>query len=582
MEFPRLNEMPTTQDQTETFVGLDRNLRIAPGAMQDMENLTSDHYPMLAARGKRTILDVLEEPHGLLSKDKLVWVDGRKLYYGGENISDYLIAAGAELENSEKELVSMGAYIIILPDKVYINTADFSDCGKIEADWTNEYPLEIRMCMEDGVEYSCTAGNTPPQNPTAGQHWIDTSGDGDAMKIYGSDGEWTAVETVYCKISCIGIGRQFKDDDGVDISGCSNDSINGSHILYHVAPDAVVMIGMVRETVSQAAGSLRIRRKMPDMDFIIECQNRLWGCKYGTVDGKQINEIYCCSLGDFRNWSRYKGISTDSYTAAVGTDGPWTGAITFGGHPLFWKENHLHKVYVSASGAHEIVDTACRGVQAGCSKSLAIVDERLFFKSRDGVCYYDGSMPGTVGTQLGMELYWDAVGGSVNSKYYLSMRDDRRWYLFVFDVRRGIWMLEDKTKAYAMARLGDELYLLERETGQLMGLLGHAKGEKEWDVDWAATTGIIGYADARQKYVSRFVIRTKLEAGASAQFSIEYDSNGKWLPCGSIVGNGLRSAVLPVRPVRCDHFRIKMTGHGEMKIFSMARIYERGSDVCGY
>ena len=318
------------------------------------------------------------------------------------------------------------------------------------------------------------------------------------------------------------------------------------------------------------------------MDYIIECRNRLWGCKYGVVDGKQINEIYCCCLGDFKNWSRYKGISTDSYTASVGTDGPWTGAITYFGYPLFFKENHLHKVYVSATGAHEITDTACRGVQQGCDKSLAIVDEKLFFKSRDGVCVYDGAMPASVGNQLGTELYSNAVAGAVGSKYYISMTNGIRWFLFVLDVRRGLWELEDRLHAYAMARLQDELYCLDADSRQMIGLTGHADGEKEEDVEWSATTGVIGYADARQKYVSRFVIRMKLDNGSSARFLIEYDSNGKWLPCGSVVGNGLRSAVLPVKPVRCDHFRIRVEGRGEMRIFSLSRVYERGSDVCGY
>ena len=584
MEFPRLTEMATTQEVTETFIGLDRNLRISPSAMNDMENLTSDYYPMLASRGKRSYVDVLEHPNGLLAKAKLLWVDYTRLHYGGEDITDHLTAKGIYLTDSPKEMVSMGAYAIIMPDKIYINTSDLDDCGRIDADWVNEYPVTIQMCMEDGIEYSYTASATAPASPASGQRWLDTSGDRDQMMVWNAtSSEWTAVESVYCKISCNGIGLQFKDDDGVDISGCCNDALNGSHILYHVSDNAVITIGMIREQVVQEAGSLRIRRTMPDMDYIIECSNRLWGCKYGTVDGRQINEIYCCALGDFRNWNRYKGISTDSYTASVGTDGPWTGAITHLGHPLFWKEGHLHKVYPSASGAHEIIDTECRGVQPGCAKSLAIVDERLYFKSRDGVCVYDGSMPSSVGNQLGTMLYYDAVAGAVGSKYYLSMRDERgEWTLFCLDVRRGIWVKEDHTRAYAMARLEDELYLLDSNTGRLIGLLGRADGVEEDDVMWSCTTGIIGYTDSRQKYVSRFCVRIKLEDGASAQFQIEYDSNGKWLPCGSIVGNGLRSALLPIRPVRCDHFRIKILGRGEMRIFSRANVYERGSDVCGY
>ena len=92
---------------------------------------------------------------------------------------------------------------------------------------------------------------------------------------------------------------------------------------------------------------------------------------------------------------------------------------------------------------------------------------------------------------------------------------------------------------------------------------------------------MIGYTDAKQKYVSRFVLRMKLQDGASAQVLIRYNS-GDWLPCGSINGNGLRSTVLPIRPRRCDHFQIKISGRGEMQLYSLGKVYERGSDVCGY
>ena len=74
------------------------------------------------------------------------------------------------------------------------------------------------------------------------------------------------------------------------------------------------------------------------MDFVIESGNRLWGCRYGkALNGETVNEIYASKLGDFRNWYCFAGISTDSYTASVGTDGAFTGAVTYMGRPIFFK-----------------------------------------------------------------------------------------------------------------------------------------------------------------------------------------------------------------------------------------------------
>lgn len=92
-------------------------------------------------------------------------------------------------------------------------------------------------------------------------------------------------------------------------------------------------------------------RTAPDMDFVCQCGNRLWGCRYGNDGEKNINELYCCALGDFKNWNQYLGLSTDSWRASVGSDGVWTGAVNYLGSPVFFKENCIHRISVSSSGA---------------------------------------------------------------------------------------------------------------------------------------------------------------------------------------------------------------------------------------
>ena len=36
---------------------------------------------------------------------------------------------------------------------------------------------------------------------------------------------------------------------------------------------------------------------------------------------------------------------------------------------------------------------------------------------------------------------------------------------------------------------------------------------------------------------------------------------------------------MPVIPRRCDHVQLKLSGKGEMRLFSIARILELGSDM---
>ena len=60
---------------------------------------------------------------------------------------------------------------------------------------------------------------------------------------------------------------------------------------------------------------------------------------------------------------------------------------------------------------------------------------------------------------------------------------------------------------------------------------------------------------------------------------IQYDSSGEWEYQGRIYGAGDRTFMLPVRPRRCDHCQIQLSGEGTMQLFSLSRIRENGSDV---
>ena len=79
---------------------------------------------------------------------------------------------------------------------------------------------------------------------------------------------------------------------------------------------------------------------------------------------------------------------------------------------------------------------------------------------------------------------------------------------------------------------------------------------------------------------ARYNIRAKVEPGAWSQLQIEYDSSGVWIPCGTMNGvEGLpKTYMLPVRPRRCDHYRIRFVGKGEVEIYSIFRKLADGGD----
>ena len=333
--------------------------------------------------------------------------------------------------------------------------------------------------------------------------------------------------------------------------------------------------------LSEKIKPVSFKRTVPNMDFVIECGNRLWGCYYGQgEDGTILNEIYASKLGDFKNWRTYQGLSTDSYAASRGSDGPWTGAIAMNNYPLFFKRNCLEKIYISASGAHQIATTKMPGVQPGSWRSMQIVDGALLYLSDNGVMVYDGSLPDRISEDLGDIKYKNGVGGKLADSYYLSVTaQDGSCDLFHLDTGKGMWHREDGLRLVQTADRGDVLYWLT-EDGQLMtsGTMAERdEGMEEEDFVWEIVSGAIGYQRAEQEYLLRLIPRIKLEPGGSVRVHVMYDDNGTWQRVGCIEGNSTHSVTIPVKTRRCDHFRIKLSGIGGATLYSITREIEKGS-----
>ena len=471
-------------------------------------------------------------------------------------------------------------------DRVLINDGLLALRVKSLTDTDIHCTVEVggKLSNRKGVEYEeAPTSATQPEEPEDGDLWIDTKYN--KLMIYSSVTlTWTELTDVYTKIiiPAQAAGNRptdkFKEFDAVTIEGSSIDALNGSKVLYTVADTYVVVIGVLDNEITDTGVTLKLYQTVPEMDFVIECQNRLWGCFYGkSADGKTINEIYCSALGDFKNWNRFLGISTDSFIASVGTDGPWTGAVNYLGYPTFFKADHIHRVSVSPIGAHQIQDTPCRGVQPGSSKSIAIINETLYYKARESICAYQGGFPSDISSALGEVMYHDAVAGSYGDRYYLSMLDaDDNAHLFCCDLKNGLWMREDDLRVSEFARIAEELYAA---SGNKLYALRGSDGVLEKRVVWYAETGMQYYEYPDKKYLSRFNIRLKMEKGARLRIFLEYDSDGYWLPSGEIIFSGTNTVTVPIRPRRCDHLRMRLEGNGEVKIFSIARILEVGSDI---
>jgi hypothetical protein len=84
-----------------------------------MKNMTSKYFPVLSPRQSRGIVKNFVNPQGILDKEDVWWIDNKELYKNGSRI----FLDDVTLSDEPKTLAKMGAYIIIMPDKVWVNTS---------------------------------------------------------------------------------------------------------------------------------------------------------------------------------------------------------------------------------------------------------------------------------------------------------------------------------------------------------------------------------------------------------------------------------------------------------------------------
>lgn len=573
MRLPAINQIKRKTEGVNRFTGLDQRPKTAQTAFADMKNITCEYLPVMASRRPRMRVRTLKHPNGLFAHDVLCWVDGTDFYVDGE--------IAGKVEDSPKEFVRMGAYVLIWPDKVYYNT-EKKEFGTLERTNRTSKAVKAVLCTLEGVEYEYTAQSEAPKEPENGQYWMDTSRTPNVLKMWNeTTSMWTSIPTVYTKITSEGIGVGFSENDGVSISGFyDHTELNGSYYLVANSDNSLLITALIPEAFTQTQ-PLTVARKMPDMDYVCEVGNRVWGCS------NKRHEIYASALGDPKNWNRFMGLASDSYAVTVGSTGRFTGAASHLGNALFFKENSVHQIMGTEPSNFTLTDNTCRGVAKGSEQSLCHVNEYLMYRAPLDVCMMGMStLPSTISDALGKRTYKNAAAGALGSRYFMSAETaEGKRCLLVFDTATGAWCIEDDVHITHFASLENELYFLT-EKGEIWSVNGTAPeklkddtaGEEE-PFDWELTTGPLGLDDPYSKYISGVQLHMECELGCAVNVAVQYDADERWERLFHLDPVKARSLVVPIIPRRCRTMRLKIYGMGGFRLYSITQKIEQGSDV---
>lgn len=500
MYLPTLQASPRTSTvKTVQFGGINRGSYATDGQMVDSKNISLDEFPALTPRRAKKVLQTLNNPKAMFSYNgKLLYIDGTDLYFDG-------VKKGT-VSRGEKQIVAITDRIIIFPDKVCYDVSDDA-LTSLEESYTSSGTVTFKN---------------------------------NSITVTGND-------------------FNFKDGDAVEISGCKESKNNISVVIKSV-DGKVLNFNDNTFTEAEETEALTFKRSVPDMDYIAEYNNRLWGCRRNT--------IYASKLGDPYNFNVFNGLSTDSYSLDVGSQGDFTGVAAYTNQIVFFKENCIHKLMGSKPSNFSIVTSIAPGVAMGCAKSLCNISDTIFYKSTGGIMAFTGNIPEVISTELGTEKYVGAVAGADSEKYYICLEKlDGGKELMIFDPAKGLWIKEGNINVIDFTYHNGHLCYIDRKDNKIYSCNHDEEEERfDWFREFAETEENTVY----KKGYMRLYIDADCEPDSEIRILVNYDRKG-WQTVYNGMYNSRKIIRVPLAPDRCSICSFKIEGRGKARIKSLTR-----------
>lgn len=562
MESTYIRDTPSSRIRSATtFGGINRANGTPLGEWDKLNGFDLTAYPALRTCLPYAYSDIVSssEITGYTYRNGiLVYTTAEGIYLDGKGT----LTAIPGLSAGDKTLVNIGAYIVILPDWALINTADAAK------------PVTMAkgaVLKGDLVEYN--NNQTKPTVSIFKLFYVDAptaevtaSGlaVGDSVKL-----SWTyGKRKMSRQVTINSIGVEDYTTSGMTSIGFDTAEMPNTQWFYaeNRAMDSFHVAHIIGAT---------IQRVMPDLDYVVEYNNRLWGCS------SKNHEIYCSKLGEPLVWGAYGGISTDSWAATVGTDGDFTGACVFNGCVLFFKEDCVHSVYGTKASNFTITTYTVRGVQKGSAKSLCISEGLLYYKAPEGIFTFNGSASSRFDGKLCVDRDSRTACGTADDRYIVMAMSDGT--VFYYDKLHSVWYTRTLPNVISMHNFSGSLYAITKDSNKAMqkvmlttdvGMSGRMAETAFEAVTGELCRGELASTSSYSRKAMHTVIK-KLTMSveewhqrgvSSVQFtvSVQYDG-GYWQTVYSYDGTAEEAdnnvvTLIPTIPMRCQRLRIKISG----------------------
>lgn len=575
------------------FGGLRHHTNCGDGEIYDMANLTARDYPVLGSRPTRWAAS----DYRLQGAVSIFRKSGNTLWVGDDGYLRLSLPTGAVFEiapvsdPTRAELVRMGQRVVLWPNKILLNL-NYTITGVAAS--LEDLPQTAEDNTAWIVEAGQAAGGSLLYVHQSGQ-WIQNGRFDEQMEVslslenvtVGSGSLYddpAEANTLTLPIMDSALRELLRAGDAVHISGMSREANNKVAVIRQIEAgeeDNTTLLHFTEHSFSLPEGQesyteigpVLLEKKLPELDFVFEHANRLWGAK-GKV-------IAASALGDPSNWYIFDGLATDSWELVTQEPGDITAGISYQGYATFFRTDGRTVIYGDVPAAFGSSWAMLPGVRPGARRSLGIAGGLLYYLGKEGMYSYDGSAwPQSLSQVFGEEALDGGLAAWDGSRYYVQLLVDGQWGLYVMDAAKGLWMRETTQGCQRLADLcydGEDIYGLDSDNGRLWRLTG--QGDAETDLYSYMETGDYTDGSPMKKSLNRLLLRLELGEGALLQVQIKYDSEDNWQTLRQIAGGKKkRTWQLYLTPRRADHYRLRIEAWGQWRLYSMARQIYTGTE----
>ena len=556
MQAEKIKGIPAFKSAVYGGLGIDKYGNGAKGALTKASELEFAEGAFVKARQGRKTVKRLADAQGVACDGTLAYVDGGRLYYGGDEIE------GVYLSEGEKTLLRVGGYLLVFPDGIFVDLAS-GETGRLAFTVSAPYARMVTVDRQ-GNELDHGSGTRLPDTAAAGEYFALQGSDG-AFKMKRYNGVYWSDEQCFIKIEGQGLGATARVGDTLRIEGAQ---VLGSTVtVVGKEPDAIFCEGVISgETIT--LGSVTLCREIPVFDLVTVSGGRVCGVRRGRDGyGEIVCRMYVSAPFDPFNFLPEGG----GAMLDLDLSGEFTAVADRDGEPLAFTEGELIEARVRG-GVLSATVIKTLGTVKGAHKSVCCADGDVYYLSPEGICVYDGSYPRLISGGLGRTLPTDGSAAVLSrGRYRVSVMLDGQKCLAVYSVGDRRFLTESDPGALTLFKHRENAYALCKDGRIVLLDTGRAE-ETEYLADEAEPEGDFGFILESAPFGElggsvcpiRLTLDVKKPEGAPLSAGLLY---GDGQTCMTEITERVDGQIcVPVALKRDGSFKVRLEGRGECLI----------------